>query len=64
MPIRECNKRAIKKYRAKSVTRHYVELYPTDSDIKNKLQELKSENIGFQTYVKLLIRKDIAENDR
>lgn len=65
MPVAEYTKKAIKKYKKTSVRRCYIELYPTDADIKKKIAELNESGVGFQTYVKSLIRKDIkgGENE-
>ena len=44
-----------KKYKLK-IKRIYIELYPPDEDIKNKLNELQEPTA---TYIKRLIRQDL-----
>ena len=46
-----------KNYKLK-IKRIYIELYPTDDDIKNKLNELKEP---IATYIKRLIRQDLKK---
>ena len=49
---------AKKRYKAK-VTTVRIELYPTDADIKARLEEKKKAGIPMTTYIKSLIRDDI-----
>ena len=53
-PLTEAQKRAKAKYNSK-VTKVSIELYPSDADIIQKLQEQPSK----QAYIKDLIRKDL-----
>ena len=48
-----------KKYKLK-IKRIYIELYPPDEDIKNKLNELKEPTA---TYIKRLIRQDLKRSE-
>jgi hypothetical protein len=62
MSVSEAQKKAKKKYKA-NVKRYVIECYPTDSDIITALEKHKAENgkkEGYSTYIKKLIRKDIA----
>lgn len=52
------SKDAKKRYK-KKITRLVVELYPTDEDIKNRLESRLQANEGKTTYIKRLIREDI-----
>lgn len=61
MSIKPTNRKARENYR-KKVTELRVELYPTDEDIKNKLQEIVDNGGAKATYIKQLIRKDIKGN--
>lgn len=54
MALTEAQKRAKAKYNEK-VVKVTIELYPTDKDLIEKLQEQPSK----QAYIKELIRKDI-----
>jgi hypothetical protein len=58
MSIKDKDRKARENYRQK-VERLYLELYPTDEDIKAKLAEIAEQGIGKATYIKELIRKDI-----
>ena len=53
-PLTEAQKRAKAKYNSK-VTKVSIELYPSDADILQKLQEQENK----QKYIKDLIKKDI-----
>ena len=55
---REMNK-AKRNYK-KKIRRIYIELYPPDEDIKNKLNEL---NEPTATYIKRLIRQDLKRSE-
>lgn len=54
-PLTEAQKRAKKKYNSKMITKVSLELYQSDADIIQKLQEQPSK----QGYIKDLIRKDL-----
>lgn len=60
--MREAQKKAQKKYKSK-VEVMRVELYPTDEDIKEQLRERLDAGEPKATYVKRLIREDIARQD-
>lgn len=51
---------AQKTYRKEKVQSIYIDLFPTDEDIKNRLSERKAVGEGRATYIKRLIREDIA----
>lgn len=53
-------KKAKAKYKKSSVKVYRVECYPTDADISAKLEAEKQKG-GYATYIKELIRKDIAK---
>lgn len=55
----EAQRRASAKYQKHNVTRKAVPLYPTDSDLK---EWLESRDEPFATYVKRLIREDMARS--
>lgn len=58
MSINESNRKARQNYR-KKVKRVYIELYPTDEDIKERLEEMGEAGEPMTTYIKRLIREDI-----
>lgn len=62
MAIKPTNRKARENYR-KKVTELRVELYPTDEDIKNKLQEIVDNGGAKATYIKQLIREDIKKGE-
>lgn len=55
----EAQRRANAKYNKNNVTRKVVPLYPTDADLKEWLEALDEP---FATYVKRLIREDMARS--
>lgn len=55
MALTEAQKRAKAKYNSEKTKKVTIELYPTDADILQKLQEQPSK----QAYIKELIRKDL-----
>lgn len=58
MAIKDHDRKARENYR-KKVERKYIELYPTDEDIKNRLKERAETGEPMTTYIKRLIREDI-----
>lgn len=60
MSIKPTDRKARANYR-KKVVKLTIELYPTDEDIKERLEERKT-NEGKATYIKRLIREDIKRN--
>ena len=58
MSIKKSDRTARANYRKKVKTLR-VELYPTDSDIKRKIEERLQAKEGYATYIKRLIREDI-----
>lgn len=60
MAIKDTDRKARANYR-KKVERVYVELYPTDEDIKGRLDKRAEEGEAKSTYIKRLIREDIAK---
>lgn len=59
MAITDAEKRAKAKYR-KKVGTIQIELYPNDEDIKKRIAEIVETGEGKATYIKRLIREDIA----
>lgn len=57
--MKDAIKKAKKRYRAK-VEELRVELYPTDADIKERINERLGEGEPKASYIKRLIREDIA----
>lgn len=58
MAIPEKDKNARAKYK-KNIKRVFLELYGTDEDIKERLEERKEAGEPMTTYIKRLIREDI-----
>ena len=56
--MKDSQRKAKNKYKAK-IEVLSVELYPTDADIKNKLQTVGAK----ATYIKKLIREDIKKDE-
>lgn len=48
----------------KKVRRTYIELYPTDEDIKQRLDDRAADGESMATYIKRLIREDIASHSQ
>ena len=63
MAIKDTNRKARANYK-KKIAELRVELYGTDEDIKNRLAEIVEAGEGKSTYVKRLIREDIAKNNK
>lgn len=57
----EALKRAQHKYKQANVTKVTIEFYPTDEDIKQHLAEKVASGEPKATYIKRLIREDIAK---
>ena len=55
--VSEAQRRANARYNKHSVVRKVVPLYPTDADLK---EWLEARDEPFATYVKRLIREDMA----
>jgi hypothetical protein len=60
MPIRESDKASRARYRSSKTEQINLVLYPTEEDIKSRLEERLSEGEPKSTYIKRLIREDIA----
>ena len=58
MAIKDHDRKARENYR-KKVERKYIELYPTDADIKERLAERSAAGEPMATYIKRLIREDM-----
>ena len=58
--MNESKRNAKNKYRAK-VEELRVELYPTDADIKERIADRLAAGEAKATYIKRLIREDIAK---
>ena len=58
MAINDSDRTARQNYK-KKVKRLFLELYPTDEDIKDRLDERKAAGEPMTTYIKRLIREDI-----
>ena len=61
--MNEAKRRANKKYKEK-VEKLQVELYPSDGDIKQRIADRVESGEGKQTYIKRLIREDIAKSEK
>lgn len=61
MAIKDTDRVARANYKKKIVPLQ-VELYPTDEDIKNRIQERVAAGEAKAAYVKRLIREDIARS--
>lgn len=59
MAIKDTDRKARANYR-KKVEKLQIELYPTDEDIKARIQERVDAGEAKATYIKRLIREDIA----
>lgn len=60
MAINESNRTARENYK-KKIKRVFLELYPTDEDIKKRLDDRKEAGEPMTTYIKRLIREDIKK---
>ena len=60
MPIKDKDRKARANYK-KKVTVVRIELYLTDEDIKQKLEERIASGEPMATYIKRLIREDIKK---
>jgi hypothetical protein len=58
MAIPEKDRKARANYR-KNIKRVFLELYGTDEDIKERLEERKDAGEPMNTYIKRLIREDM-----
>lgn len=58
----EAQKKARNNYRKKLKT-FYIECYPADGDVIEKLEKEKQGD-GYATYIKRLIREDIEKNGK
>lgn len=58
----DAQKKARNNYRKKLKT-FYIECYPADNDVIAKL-EAEKQGGGYATYIKKLIREDIAKNGK
>ncbi len=63
MAIKNTDRKARANYLEK-VERVYIELYPTDTDIKKRLAKAAESGEPKASYIKRLIREDIAKEDR
>ena len=61
MPIKDKDRKARANY-SKKVKMLQVALYPTDSDIKERLDNLSKAGEPKATYIKRLIREDILKD--
>lgn len=61
MATNDAERKAKAKYR-KKVENIQLALYPTDEDIKNRIAERVEAGEGKATYIKRLIREDIAKD--
>lgn len=59
--MRECQKRAKAKYKEKIEVIRF-ELYPTDTDIKDRIAEVMEQGETRAGYLKRLIREDIKRD--
>lgn len=63
MSIKDTDRKARANYR-KKVTRFYLELYPTEEDIKTRLSEIAERGEAKAAYIKRLIREDIERENK
>lgn len=61
MEIKDCQRKAKANYRRK-LEKIQIELYPSEEDIKKRIAERVEAGEGKATYIKRLIREDIAKN--
>lgn len=61
MAIKDTDRKARANYK-KKVEELRVELYPSDEDIKQHIAQMLEAGEGKATYIKRLIREDIARN--
>lgn len=58
MSIKDGQRKARERYR-KKVDRKYIEFYPTESDLKARIEDRAAAGEPMATYIKRLIREDI-----
>lgn len=61
MPIKDTDRKARANYLKKTTALNLV-LYPTEEDIKTRLEERLAAGEAKTTYIKRLIREDIARS--
>lgn len=61
MSIKPTDHKARANYR-KKVKKLYIEFYPSDEDIKARLDERKAQGEPTTTYIKRLIREDMERS--
>ncbi len=57
----EAGRRAKRKYRAKT-KRYYIELYPKENELIEKLENERKKG-GYMPYIKTLIKEDIKKGN-
>lgn len=62
MPIKDKDRKARANY-ARKVRRMVIDLFPTDEDIKTRLQERVDAGEPKASYIKRLIREEIAKEE-
>ena len=62
--MKEYKKRAMRKYKKEKTVSFGVALYPTDEDIKSRITERVEAGEPRTTYIKRLIREDIARQPK
>ena len=62
MSIKPTDRKARANYRQK-VKKLYIELYPTDEDIKARLEQRNAQGEPTTTYIKRLIREDMKKGE-
>ena len=60
MAIQDKDRKARANYR-KKLKRVQFDVYPTETDIQKKLDELKEKGVPVAAYIKNLIRQDITK---
>ena len=60
MAIQDKDRKARANYR-KKLKRVQFDVYPTETDIQKKLDELKEQGVPVAAYIKNLIRQDITK---
>jgi predicted DNA binding CopG/RHH family protein len=60
MSIKDTDRKARANYK-KKVKKLYIELYPSEEDIKARLEEMNAQGEPTASYIKRLIREDMQK---
>ena len=61
MSIKQTDRKARENYR-KKLKRVQFDIYPTEQDIREKIEEIEAQGDKVATYIKNLIREDIKKD--